>query len=264
MRTIVVVLLGTIGVVANGQSQKWAFKAHATIQSDPTGITIDANDPRPLDQSLTALREEYGLEVDYEDPVYSGADVKDDTDPAWAADNPSKHVTIPRGGAFTAKVPAIDVSGQSVNATLNSLVAAYLVSGNPGKFKVISEGPRRFAVIPETSSLLDTTVQVAAGTRSFYAEINEIVAALGRETGIAVDVGNLPPSWVTKEIYFADDGRPAVARAKLVQLLSTTRYACVWKALYDADGKRYFLNISVASIVDPAALPERRLKPLTQ
>ena len=62
------------------------FMRRAMVEHHAGSATVVANDPRPLFQAITAVREEYGWVVDYEEPPYfSKYDLVDTTDPAWRA-----------------------------------------------------------------------------------------------------------------------------------------------------------------------------------
>jgi len=75
------------------------FLCHATIERKDEQVSVLANNPRPLDQAVVAIRREYGLIVAYEDPPYDSQDLVDDTDPGWRVAHPdAKGVTRVAGG----------------------------------------------------------------------------------------------------------------------------------------------------------------------
>ena len=52
--------------------------------------TVRANNARPLEQAIEAVREQYGWTVDFEDPPYESAyDLVDSTDPQWRKEHPT-------------------------------------------------------------------------------------------------------------------------------------------------------------------------------
>jgi len=50
-----------------------AYLRDAEIHRDGKVVTIVANDPRPLEQALQAVLQDYGWTIDYEDPPYKAA-----------------------------------------------------------------------------------------------------------------------------------------------------------------------------------------------
>jgi hypothetical protein len=75
---------------------------NAQVRHLADSITVSANDARPLAQAVTALSEEFGWAIDFEDPpYYSKYDLVDDTVPQWRAAHPNtKGVTVIAGDTF--------------------------------------------------------------------------------------------------------------------------------------------------------------------
>src|SRR5260370_24713242 len=71
-------------------------KPRATITRSGNEVLVSADAARPLLEALTVIAEEYGWIVDYEDPIYSSAESRDVTDPAWRREHPKG-----RGAAHT-------------------------------------------------------------------------------------------------------------------------------------------------------------------
>jgi len=83
---VFVTMLSTVHVQAQAQNDQARQARHsrymenAEVQHLADSITITANDARPLAQAVTALSEEYGWAIDFEDPpYYSKYDLVDDT-----------------------------------------------------------------------------------------------------------------------------------------------------------------------------------------
>lgn len=112
--------------------------------------TIFADGPKPLMQAVTALSEEYGWVIDFEDPPTTTKD------------------TGPCGGLFRSRFgePSASIAEQEPEEerVLYTLVADYNKSGNPGEFIVVHEAYRRFAVVgtakngTQKAAILDTPV----------------------------------------------------------------------------------------------------------
>src|SRR5579863_6641233 len=101
--TLVITVLSSFCVRAQDvQARHSRYLDRAEVQHVANSVTVTANSPRPLAQSLTALSEEYSWVIDFEDPpYYSRYDLVDDTDPKWRAANPAaKGVTVVAGDTF--------------------------------------------------------------------------------------------------------------------------------------------------------------------
>src|SRR5664279_6285613 len=124
-------------------SQKPIFWSRATISETDGNIAVRANDPRPLDQAIIAIRQKCGWIVDYEDPPYGSNELVDDTDPDWRKTHPEANgVTRVAGGLFiTTFSSGDDMSSGSLDEkrALDKVVADYEASANPGRFTLKTE-----------------------------------------------------------------------------------------------------------------------------
>jgi hypothetical protein len=227
--------------------------------------TVASNDPRPLDQAIIAVREEYGLLVDYEDPIYTAADLVDDTDPAWKETHPGRpSVTRVRGNSFSSSYSEATVTfPASREEPLRKILSDYNQSGNPGQFKLVKENKSRFAVVPLLATPLDEVESLNAGLYTLADAVSALAAAISNTSHIRVVVGSMPLGPVSQGTY-RDDGKPELARNKLASILESAELPLVYGLLYDADSGQYFLNYFVARQAWTSATGERLLVPLHQ
>ena len=256
--TIFAAFLLSTAALTQVLNQNPHFQDRAEIRHGANSATVVANSPRPLEQAVQGVSEEYGWTVDFEDPPYfSSKDVVDATAPAWRAQHPNaKGVTLIKGGAFQSQFPehpGAAPSNKDEEAVLNKLAADYNQSGNPGKFSVRREGPDRFAIIPmgvtdetgttkDVQPILDTPISIPQQSRDGIATLQAILSELSSQSGTSVEPGLIPVNLFSRiNGVFGGPGVPA--RTLLQQVMSATGQKLYWKLLYDTDGKRYFLNL---------------------
>jgi hypothetical protein len=238
--------------------------------------TVKANDPRPLEQALTAVSEEHGWIVDYEDPPYTIApDLVDDTSPQWRVSHPdSPGVTIPAGGAFQSDYDegAAIATLKGQGAALRKIVSEYNRSGNPGKFLVREEEDGRFAVVGTTvkanagkernvASILDTRISLPTQQRSAAETIEAILKEVSDTSGTRLVVGTAPLNIIlNSQVTVGGENLPA--RTLLLQTLNGTGRTLIWSLLYDADIPSYALNLRVATIASRDTYGRKSLTPI--
>jgi hypothetical protein len=114
MRFLIIVLvtmLSTVYALAQNDQARQArhsrYMENAEVRHLADSITVSANDARPLAQAVTALSEEFGLAIDFEDPpYYSKYDLVDDTAPQWRTAHPNtKGVIVIAGDTFHTQIP---------------------------------------------------------------------------------------------------------------------------------------------------------------
>ncbi len=210
---------------------------------------VQANEPRPLRQAVQSLSEEYGWTIDYEDPMYSDAEVIDRTDPAWVASHPGIRQRLVAGHSFESVFPEVAKTGDLAtekNNVLQKVVADYNRSGNPGQFTLVDEGAGRFAIVGQTNgktqAILDTPVTVnIAGQNGSFA-LDAFSEALSASSGIKLTVLTYPLNlFVQTEFTTRADNQPA--REVLRDLVDTTHRNIESMLLYDIDDKAYYLNL---------------------
>ncbi len=262
MRFLIAVLLATtfhlVGSDAQTQDRVPGFMERAQVNHLADAATVSASDARPLAQALTALSEEYGWTVDFEDPpYYSKHDLADDTAAEWRAARPKeKGVTIIRGGAFQSRFfetsDAVSSAMQEEHV-LETVVSDYNKSGNPGRFSLVSEGNGRFAVtgshVKDDSgqdqpipSILDTPITVPTETRDGLRTISVILQALTTKSQTKVELGVMPLNLLVRTEVTVG-GQDVPARTLLLQTLSLIKTKLYWHLLYDNDVTTYALNL---------------------
>jgi hypothetical protein len=256
--------VGALAIVlcanAAGAQQAGDFLKHARIERAGSNVTLTTNDPRPLQQAVDAVAEEYGWTIDYEDPPYRSAfDLADDTSPAWRAANPAgKGVTRVRGGLFRTayrETPATPVSSPTKANLLRKIVDDYNKTENPGRFAV-RENSGRISVVgmavkdsngsrADTSSVLDTTIAVRGTNTTAAIAVKEILEAVGARSKVKVLTGTLPTNLLVTTAVKLSGGERS-ARAALNDVLSQASIDMSWRLLYDADSQAYYLNLLLA------------------
>lgn len=227
---------------------------------------VTANEPRPLRQAVESLSEEYGWNIDYEDPVYSDAEAIDRTDPAWTASHPGVRQHLIAGHSFASVFPEVTKTGDTraeKRQTLEKIVADYNKSGNPGQFMLIDEGANRFAIVGQTSgkmqTILDTpiTLNVAAQNGSFA--LDAFAQALTTSSGIKVTVLTYPLNLFVQTL-FTTGASNQPAREVLRDLVDATHRNIEWMLLYDIDDKAYYLNLIAVVKATADASGEKRIE----
>jgi hypothetical protein len=244
--------------VQQRQERYRRYMERAEVRHLNNSVTVTANAPRPLAQTMTALSEEFAWIVDFEDPpYYSKYDLVDDTDPKWRAAHPNaRGVTAIAGDGFQTELPEnanADTSPVAEEHILDRVVLDYNASGNPGRFSVRNEGDGRFAIVgthvkdengrdQSVSSILDTPISVPTDSRDAYKTIEVILNALSTKTQASVIAGAMPINalLLTKVSL---GGQNVPARSLLLQTLSVAKIKLYWHLYYDNDVRMYALNV---------------------
>jgi hypothetical protein len=243
----------------------------STTSSDLTSLIhingtaeIKASGSRPMEQAMTAIGQEYGIVVNYEDPIYQDADLVDDTDPKWRAGHPEeKSVTRPRGGAFSDSYTDNLATPSQYPNLLQKIVADYNQKGSLVRFKVVADHASQFSVFPESGTPLDSPVELPAGVLTIADEVSALSDAVSRSSGIRVVVGMIPIG-LARQTTHQEDGKPMTARIKLARILGSSEIPLTWRLLYDADSNQYFLNYSGARQSWTNANGDKNARPLRQ
>lgn len=276
-------IVWSVSFHAQETPQHDSVMVRARVQHGGTSATVLAHQARPLHSAISAVAEEYGWLVEFEDPPYrSRYDLVDDTDPQWRANHPlDKSVTRIAGEAFQSQYEegpdlTTDLGEERV---LTKIVSDYNASGNPGRFFVRRESESRYAVIgqsvkddndrdQEVPAILDTPVSVASQTRGAIETVELILNALSAKTGQKVALMSYPAN-IFRPAQVTIGGTDVTARQLLLQTLdqASDRYTMMWSLLFGSDENTYFLNVTVRSQVktDPngrqGLTPVHRPKP---
>ena len=233
-------------------------------------VTVVANQGRPLQGAVEALRKEYGWNADFEDPIYSGTDLVDDTNPSWRLQHPSsKGVTRPAGGKFVTSFddgdPAEILSRTGEERVLRSIVLDYNASGGPGQFEVRKSASGRLSVVgisrsnsstnSKPLSILDTPITLEVKDRSAIQAVHEILNALQVQSGHKMLFWG--PNNLLARTPTTIGGQNVSARDLLGGVANATKCGLSIDALYDADVDLYGLNMSMTTRSYPDAFGKK-------
>jgi hypothetical protein len=230
--------------------------------------TIVAIGARPLFQAVEALRDEYSWVVDYEDPIYSGLELVDDTSPDWRRLHPaSKGVTRLVSSSF---VTSFDGGAAAMQTSageervLRSVVRDYNAGARPERFEVRRSASGRLTIVglPKAAlpgqqapqSIMDTPISPESRSR-----LDAILAALSAQSGRKVvyfGYGNDP----LPRIGTTFSGQNIPARDFLEKVAGSLRYCISFNTLYDADPDFYAISTSITTraTIDASGINARK------
>ncbi len=222
------------------------YLRQASITETSELVHITANSPRPLLQTLDALRRKYGWVINYEDPPYTSS-----FDIVEKHDDPSQ-LLLPAGGNFDVEFPG---HPPRQDQTLQLIVDAYNQTSNPGRFELHTTQGRLNVVGTSDRSgtntlsplhpLLDTLLAVPVRQRTIADSVNLLCHMLTVQNHTTVSVGIWPKALVAyTTVKIGGDAVPA--RELLSQSLQAARRNLYWSLLFDPGLKGYVLNIHTA------------------
>ncbi|SRR6266498_1579270 len=229
------------------------------VEHKPNSATLKVNDPRPLNQAISTLNEEYGWTIDYEDPPYmSDVELIDITDPKRRAANPNDRVTIPAGDGFQFDYDEDQLIAQPERevALLHTMVAAYNRSGNPGRFVVREEEKGRYTIIgsiiknhagqdQDISPVLDTQISIPVENRVAIDTLQLILKELSAKSNTKVAIGSVPANLLFNTRVTVG-GANASARSLILRTFNATGRPLTYSLFYFEDTQRYLLRATVA------------------
>lgn len=232
----------------------------AVVERKARSATVKVNSPRPLAQALAAIRENYGWQIDYEDPPYaSEPDLVDITNAQWRARNPgAPGVKGIAGGSFECEYDESDdlETAGGKERVLRKIVSDYNRSKHPGRFIVRSEGNGLFAIIgsvikrgsrdEDIVPVLDTRVSVPSEERTAGATVSAILEAVANKTNEKLVLGTIPTN-LFSQAKVTTGAENIEARALLRQALDATGRPLHWRLLYDPFTTKYVLNVAIAT-----------------
>jgi hypothetical protein len=253
-----------IGIVLcchTGYSSAQTPPARTQITHQGSRTTIVANGTRPLLQAVEALRDEYSWVVDYEDPIYSGSELVDDTSPAWRQLHPtSKGVTRPVGSRFVTSFDGGDAAAMQTSVgeerVLRSVVHDYNASRGPGQFEVRRSASGRLAIVglPKAAStgqqapqsIMDTPINLELKVRRADEALSAISAALSVQSGRKVAYFGYSDNLLI-QTGTSLGGQDVPARDLLEEVAGFTRYCISFNSMYDADANLYGVSVSMTT-----------------
>lgn len=238
------------------------YTRDAEIQRTDGKVSVVSIYPRPLQQVLDAVTQEYGWAIDYEDPPYqSSLELVDATHPNWRAAHPdSPGVMNIRGGLFRTTYPESEstaVSTMEQARVIRQVVADYNASGNPGQFAVRDTAQGRLEIVGisvkdesgaqmPAAPILDTPIHVQAGSMRLDDAISAMLREVSRMTGTDVGFASGPTNLMIQTTVTLS-GAEMPARDALREVLSQAKIHLYWRLLYDAGYKAYFFNVVIAT-----------------
>ncbi|MGH9327773.1 MAG: hypothetical protein ACRD2B_13980 [Terriglobia bacterium] len=215
------------------------YMLHATISHHAGTATVKADAADPLADAITAVSEEYGWVVDYEDPPYSGTDltIHPSVGPGL------QPYTIVAGGAFQSTYPEAPSMGSSRAAELTALekiVSDYNASGNPGDFTVMSLPDGNYDVVGistrdnsgglvSVKPLLSTIISIPSEPR----DISGVVGAIFSAVGVKRLAFFCPTCAAVGAAKITVGGSNVPARDILMQIADLGDVAVGWSLVYD-------------------------------
>jgi hypothetical protein len=253
---LVVVTILSSQVQNDTQVRQSRYMERADVRHSAGSVAVTANDSRPLAQATTALSEEFGWTIDFEDPpFYSAHDLVDDTDAKWRSAHPTaRGVTVIGGDTFHTEFPEnSDSSPATEEHVLEGVVSDYNASTNPGRFTVRNEGDGRFAIVgthvkddngrdEAVTPLLDTPISIPAQARDANTTLNLILNALTVQRKVKV-IPFIVPQGALSQFQVTVGGDNIPARVLLSQLLSAAKLKMYWRLYYDHDVKLYGFSL---------------------
>ncbi len=251
--TILAVLLS--GAASAQSTSSPVFLDHALVKHGGSEVTIVANDSTPLFQAISALRLEFGWQINWESaPGYSRFDVADDTDSKWRAAHPNeKGVTRPAGGLFTASfAEPSDPKGE--RDALVKLIDEYNATENPGKYVLLVDPTGQLTVVGkqirddtgalrEVSPLLDTQITLPKASRNVYETIESILDAVQSATGKKILLATVSSSlFINTQVAMGGETHPA--RDLLKQALASTKRELQYDLSFNPDVPVFILALS--------------------
>ena len=223
------------------------------IKEAESWLEITANDPRPLDNVLGALKRQNGWHINYEDPQYAKADIVDDTAPSWLQEHPNG----PRGyavggGAFRAKIVVDGYFPDEPRQILFALVEAYNRSGNPGRFELRTVNRESFDIVPTAAAdgpqtpLLDTVMGFdATDADNAPATLRKFCEKLSVQSGPTVVFGGTgsPSENRLYQAYIEEHSQNQPAREIIRQMYKQVGSTDCWRLLYDPDSNKFWLQM---------------------
>ncbi len=262
-----------IALQAQVEPANGAFHDRAEIIHTGKTAQASASNPRPLDETVLALSEEYGWQVDYEDPVYDpGSETVDADGPAARALHPDRpRIMIPNGGTFHVSYSEPIGSNRELSESqvLQAIVAAYNQTANPGRFYLANEPGGRIAVVgasrsvgvtPETQrdAFLSTRISLPEAQRTLGATIQAILDAATEATNVHAAIGSGPTPQFMQSLVTVG-GTDVTARSLLREALDQSGRTWLWSMLYEPTYGTYYLNVLPVMVAVVNAKGERHL-----
>lgn len=244
---VVTTLLFSVGLEAQH------YLPEGTVTHSGHNVIVFADDPRPLDQAVSAIAEAYGWVIDYEDPVYSSSESRDATAPEWRREHPKERgLLIPSGASFRADLGRADSVKLHETDVLERVVMQYNRTRNPGIFRVIRVMGGRTAITGHSrqatqtdNTILDTEIQIRSQKETASLALQNLVSVCSSAGGIPINLGLLPIN-ILDQVTLDEFAGKVACRVELSRILSKLPAPLTYQMLYDLSSRAYFLSIILA------------------
>jgi hypothetical protein len=226
----------------------------AKVTTENGSLTVSAASGRPLYYALVALSETYGWAVDYEDPIYSGAEVRDATDPKWLQEHPiGRRFYEPADHRFSASLGNVNGGNPEEFDLVNKLVELYNRTSDPGSFQLIRTSQGRFSVSGQSHSqtssfftrVLDRQMLPSSNRESASDALQTLATQCGSAAGVSIGLGTVPSNALATSYVERHEG-PLNCREQLGRILAALPHPARYALLYDINSRAYYLNVVTA------------------
>ena len=234
--------------------------AGATVARNADGNVIVSSDvSRPFYFALLALSETYGWVIDYEDPIYSGPEIKDTTDARWLREHPDgRHVYSPASGAFSADLGRMAGGNPDEQDYVTKLIDLYNRTSSPGFFRMIRTTGGRVVITGRSRSqsssefipVLSRQMQPSPVSETMSKALQELTSRCGSAGGVPIEFGIGPTDAAATGEVAGHDG-PITCREQLGRILALLRVPSRYALLYDINTHAYYLSIVPAHRLVP-------------
>jgi hypothetical protein len=232
-------------------------------------MTLQVDDPRPLEAAVLSLIKRYPVAITYEDPRYEYSDDIEDIT-ARVLKNPSAssaRFLVPRGGVLQADIEISSDSGQpvSIAATVQGIVNAKNVIPRGGQFRVY-QSEDAFHIVPaatrdskgawvEQRSILDTPITLSSAEMNGVELIDAILKQVSDGSGVKLGLSGFGFSneLMSHKARVVATGEPA--RDVLMRTLHSIDSRFTWLLLYDPALHLYVFNLAFAAEPPPSETP---------
>jgi hypothetical protein len=249
---VALVLIASVPVIAQqGSSGLASLYWSSKIVHNGTTDTVSTSFPRPLLSAIEAFNREYGLMVDYEEPVYDEVlESSEVSNPYYEQKFPGKHARIPSGGSFTATYANVPIEGATEwkKSAITTIISSYNASSNPGTFEMSTDSDGRINVKGKSRngrpsvSPLSVSVTLPVGSVSGAVALTELLNAINTQSNVHVVNGKMPVGQLLNETV-TFDGTTMDARQVLRQIADGTPVRLVWELQYDFDSQLFYLSL---------------------
>jgi hypothetical protein len=234
--------------------------AGATVVRNVEGNVIVSSDVnRPFYFALLALSETYGWVIDYEDPIYTGPEIEDTTDPRWLKEHPDgRHVYSPASGAFSADLGRMGRGNPDEQDSVKKLLDLYNHTSSPGFYSMMRTTGGRVVITGRSRSQspsgfvppLSQQMLPSPDSETMSKALQELIARCGSAGGVPIEFGIGPTDpAATGEV--AGYNGPITCREQLGRILAVLRVRSRYALLYDINRHAYYLSIVPAHRLVP-------------